>query len=420
MSVRVLGAVLLLSLSTLAVRAAPPATQLPAGWRIEQGGPVPVLIPEDLKPGETLTFAVLPAQDDPTKDLETTLRAAMQKDEANVGRLEREGTITHRGPVVATARTLTDAQGRLVTCAYFAFPGQDGKPRVTRVLAAPNPGIFQRYVEKITALNVLTRAGTLSLAGTPPPAAVPPKVAATGVPKKPELPTAQPRSPAPARATSPPAAGEKRLDPARIEGVYFVPTYGFGVGGFMTSSFEPYLLLKDGTLSKNFTIAPEYLDVERSRRESPKDWGRWERRGNTIAVTWNQGKPSTWETWYVGIPAKDGETLSGKYVNISGGGNVAFGGGVMIMAAKSMRFGQDGRFTLERKVSAASEEAGPFGTRTSSSAASGTYRLNGYTLTLTYGDGRVERRPFLFYSKKNQVKDPEAIFIGDDSYALRR
>jgi hypothetical protein len=418
LSTRVLGTLpLLLLLAVAAYAAPPPPGNIPTGWKTERNGTLPVLIPEDLPPGETLTFALLPILEPALPDLEAVLREAMRRDEANIGKVERDGPISRRKEVVAAVRTVREAQGKLLNCAYFTFPSKAGKVQTTRVVAGPNPEVFQRYSSRITALNLLAKAGTLSLApmNTPAPivATTPQKPVEKPLPSKP-LPTANPASSNPTKA-----GGGKRLGPAAIEGVYFVAEYGFGVGGFMTSSFQPYLLLKNGAVTKDFSVAPEELDVERSQRESPKDWGRWQRQGGTLAITWNQGKPQSWKTWYVGIPARAGETLTGRYYNLKGGGNVAFGGGVMTFASKAIRFAPDGRFSLERKGGATSEEAGPFGTVTTSKESAGTYRLSGYTLTLTFGDGRVERRPFLFFSTKNKAKDPKAIFIGEDNYVLR-
>lgn len=203
---------------------------------------------------------------------------------------------------------------------------------------------------------------------------------------------------------------------SQIEGIYFVPAAGFGVGGFMTINHEPYLLLKDGTVKKNLSVAPEQLDFNKSKQAEPQDWGRWRKQGKKLIITWNKGKPQDWETWYVGMPARPGDTLNGTYKTISGGGNVAFGGGTTTFSSSRIRFSRDGIFAYVREGGAISEEAGPYGTGASKKVEGGRYSLNGYTLTLKFTDGRTEHRAFYFYTEKNSRKDEDAIGIGDAAY----
>jgi hypothetical protein len=207
-----------------------------------------------------------------------------------------------------------------------------------------------------------------------------------------------------------------RTNNSKIEGIYFVTTYGVGIGGGIIPNFRPYLLFKDGSIYKKLNIAPEYLDIQKSKQEQPQNWGKWKSQGRTIDITWQQGKPQTWKKWYVGMPANASDKLSGKYRTIGGGGNTAFGGDVAIVSSNTINFTPDGRFSLANSRGATSSSS----TVTSNSNTSGKYQLKGYTLTLQFDDGKTQNLAFYFYTDKNGVKDPKAIGIGENNYFKRK
>ncbi|HEU0186082.1 MAG TPA: hypothetical protein VFS27_12255 [Blastocatellia bacterium] len=194
---------------------------------------------------------------------------------------------------------------------------------------------------------------------------------------------------------------------AKIEGIYMHLTYSLmGVGGTLSMSYTPYLLLKDGTICKNLTTPPADLDVARSRQTQPNMWGRWEKSGTSIIVQWNDGKRETWkDQWYVTRPAGKNDRLRGGY------GFLTSGGSTTAVAANDIEFSADGSFVRKGVVS---DRHSPLYT-TRRSESNGTYLLDGHTIELRYADGKVERRAFFFFPDSN-----DHIGIGGQVYSLRK
>jgi hypothetical protein len=205
----------------------------------------------------------------------------------------------------------------------------------------------------------------------------------------------------------PAPANDKDLSGSKIEGVYLRLTYNLtGVGGALSMSYTPYLLLKDGTIYKRLTAPPADLDVSESRQAEPKMWGRWEKSGTSIIVQWNDGKRETWkDQWYIARPAKKTDRLKGVYRFLTGGGSTS---GV---AADDIEFSADGSFIRKGAVS---DLNNPLYTYKKSDS-SGIYALDGHTLELRYANGKTERRTFYFYPDSN-----DHIGIGERVYSLRK
>jgi hypothetical protein len=205
----------------------------------------------------------------------------------------------------------------------------------------------------------------------------------------------------------PAPASDKDSSEAEIDGIYMHLTYGLmGIGGTVSMSYTPYLLLKDGTIYKNLTTAPADLDVVKSRQAESRMWGRWQKNGNSIIVQWNDGKREIWkDQWYVTRPAGKNDRLRGLYRFLTGGGSTS---GV---AANDIEFSADGSFIRKGVVS---DRNSPIYT-TRRSESSGTYLLDGHTIELRYANGKIERRAFFFYPDSN-----DHIGIGAQVYSLRK
>ena len=97
-----------------------------------------------------------------------------------------------------------------------------------------------------------------------------------------------------------------------------------------------------------------------------------------------------WErTGWIGPlpPAQPGRRLSGTYTSVSGGGTVAAGWDVMVSFQNTYVFSPDGRF---RSGSTAAATA-PDVVSASSRATSGRYKIDGYAITMRFGNGTVLR-----------------------------
>jgi hypothetical protein len=185
------------------------------------------------------------------------------------------------------------------------------------------------------------------------------------------------------------------LKPQDISSVIMHLEYESGVGGGIYPVYNPYILFKDGSIYSE----PNTLDLAASRRNDPKKWGVWKMEGGLLKITWNakpaKDKFSEWkkDSYKNVSPAKKGETLSGSFKTISGGGNTAMGGDVMIVISDTITFNSQGQFTLA-KVS-----GGSTSTVTSyyKGKDAGTYILDGYTIEMKLNSGKTERKFFYFY-----------------------
>lgn len=220
-------------------------------------------------------------------------------------------------------------------------------------------------------------------------------------------------SPPPGRATGqerrirerPVPANGNGLSESQIEGIYLHISYNLtGIGGSVQLSYPPYLLLKDGTIHRRLKTSPADLDVAKSREAEPEQWGRWEKRGTSIIVQWNDGRRETWDKyWYIARPAKKTDRLKGVYGYITGGGSTT------VAAAVNIQFSDDGSFVRKGVVSDLNNALYTY----NKSDSSGTYILDGYTIELRYANGKTERHLFYFYPDSNN-----AIGIGQQAYTL--
>ncbi|AWN50085.1 hypothetical protein DK419_15870 [Methylobacterium terrae] len=267
---------------------------------------------------------------------------------------------------------------------------------------------------------VLTDDGLVARGGRRAPAA---RAAAGGA--LPEAPVAAVAPVVP--GTAPPAAAEPSAEPrhaanwAGVEGVYFRSTTGVGVGGMVVIEFEPLILFRDGGYYEIDDAALEDVDLAAERAAKPRRFGRWTRSGDAYVLTGTGGKPQDYKlqdgSFFKAYPAEAGErTITRSYRRMSGGGNTAMGGDVMIAVANRYDFRPDGTYGRGGSTGATNSGA----TTGVSSAVSrrrppegGRYGLDRHTLTLTGADGRSRRLFFAYGSEKDPPqRDREMAFIG--------
>jgi len=190
-----------------------------------------------------------------------------------------------------------------------------------------------------------------------------------------------------------------------------------------SASTDVYLLLKDGSVYADLPVAPDELDVQRSKQKEPDKWGKWRKgvKGNTL-VSWNGG---TYESLPgAGAASAPAQTkLQGRYgtgsssgiigmassyalwgVTFSNGGRFAkdsHGGSSSIglpdmngdVAMTSSGYDENGSYAGASGPGyaiASEKKKNPNGNR------EGDYSLSGYVLTLRYDNGKVARLPFFF------------------------
>ncbi|KMO41308.1 hypothetical protein VQ02_06030 [Methylobacterium variabile] len=228
-------------------------------------------------------------------------------------------------------------------------------------------------------------------------------------------------------AVAPPAAAEPLAEPRhaanweQVEGVYFRSTTGVGVGGMVVIEFEPLILFRDGSFYEIDDAALEDVDLAAERAAKPRRFGRWTRSGDAYVLTGTGGKPDEYRlqegSFFKAYPAESGErTIARSYRRMSGGGNSAMGGDVMIAVSSRYDFRSDGTYGRGGSVGATNSGAttgvgSAVGRRRAPEG--GRYSLDRHTLTLTGADGRSRRLFFAYGSEKSPPQlDREMAFIG--------
>jgi len=182
-----------------------------------------------------------------------------------------------------------------------------------------------------------------------------------------------------------------------------------------------YLLLKDGTVYADLPVAPDELDIIRSRQREPDKWGKWRATRTGYAVSWN-GAPFQNMAGFKVAPAPAQTKLQGRYGTGRSSGIIGMSSSYALWG---VTFTKDGRFRKDRRggssstfgfgddathVNSGYDDEGSFASGTGENfvvaserkkknpngAREGDYSLNGYVLTLRYDNGKVARLPFFF------------------------
>lgn len=186
-----------------------------------------------------------------------------------------------------------------------------------------------------------------------------------------------------------------------------------GYGGFLTTDIYPVVLFRDG---RALTDVTGLSDVAASRRAHPEDWTQWRRSAGRIEFM----KKGTWERiaftkTYASLPP--GFRLNGLFRRLSGTGNMGAGGSDSVTLVRDYRFWPDGS-VVRGSAAGASASSGDSSVVTRSTApdARGEYRIDGLTLSITYGSGSTEQRMI--------VADPDnpktAIWLDGEGYVQRK
>src|SRR4030095_15114033 len=183
---------------------------------------------------------------------------------------------------------------------------------------------------------------------------------------------------------------------SNVSEVLFRSVAGIGVGGMVVMEFEPVILLRDGSYYEVSDAALEDVDLAAGRSAKPNRFGRWSQSGDSYVLTNAEGGTKSYAlqdgALFKAYPAEQPTMLSTRYERISGGGNTALGGEVMVARSNIYSFTPDGRFQLEGSVGASSsgEQSGVSTTLQSDSAAAGRYALDHHTMVTQLCDGPQE------------------------------
>jgi hypothetical protein len=178
--------------------------------------------------------------------------------------------------------------------------------------------------------------------------------------------------------------------------------YEVGMGGGIYPVYNAYVLFKDGSIYKYPELCLDDIDMSDSKLTEPRKWGTWKKNNQTLLTYWPAEKPKEqneeWEqkSYYTVQPAQKDEKLEGDFKTISGGGNTALGGEVMVVSAANIVFGMQGKFSIARTAGVSSGRDF-WENNSGSSSETGTYKLDNYSIEFKYNNGKTERRFFYFY-----------------------
>jgi hypothetical protein len=199
----------------------------------------------------------------------------------------------------------------------------------------------------------------------------------------------------------------KGIKPADIDSIRF--------DMFDVTSIRPLILLKNNIVCDCAEFNFDELNLAAVARKSPNDIGQWRVEGGKIQIKWTKSK--NWSG--LSFPNSKGKPLgdnwkgSGTYKRITSSGYGMPGGdnSASTFVSTMLTFSPDGRFS-EGNVVSSTVEGG--GSRTvaggQSAAKSGRYKVEGWSLVLTYDNGKVER------STAITDNDPSTFWLGGKGY----
>ncbi len=174
-----------------------------------------------------------------------------------------------------------------------------------------------------------------------------------------------------------------------VEDVILRTVTNYGLNGTYIDN-EVSILFSNGEILTNPSKALENLNVSASKAKHPKKWNRWDRKGNSLMVTkaW-KGKTYEWKKWFQLRKGNTKTKLNGVFKTLD-----PFGGDRVINAS-IVAFDAQGRFAW-KTIKGGNTTWKPIYAKQNSA---GTYKIDGYKITLSYNNGATENLFFGFYPK---------------------
>ncbi len=232
-------------------------------------------------------------------------------------------------------------------------------------------------------------------------------------------------SAAPVKAT-PAVAPTDALKSNAIETVLYSWEDGYSGMNYVVNA-EAYILLNDRTVRRDIpSAAPADFDLDSDRRTNAANWGTWKKRGGSYVLKFGTGKEFEPPHQTTRLPGKKGERLDRRFQASTG----ASYGTVYTGSSRSLQFNKDGTFRTSRSsfagssaghgdtsstVSTSTNDKGsqtalpvPSGGTSSKTGVTdadltGTYEIDGYTLTLNYNNGQIRRSFFYVTPDREQI-----------------
>jgi hypothetical protein len=401
------------------------------GWTVSKAGSSAVYRPDSLQPGKTFVLTIPQPQPLAGQPLTAWFTVQVQAD------LEQRGGQTHMGNLQ------TNPDGTLLVAVPYKDRAGKSWTAIYAAATRPDGGQFCSMISDLPPqeMKVYIRSGATIFGDTVKQAH-------------------SVQNPSPSKDGNQ-SAGSIAMNTPSGNGVRAVPS-GTGISdtqikgivhvgrGMTTPTGYQYvesvdLLLSDGWEYSDLTGPPEDLNVEASKKSEPQKWHHWRQQGGAIYLEVN----GSWTKLDGDLvrPLESGSTLSKNLVHRTAHTFVGMGGTV---GTDRISFHPNGRFERSANVLAGSgtvQASGGFsggassatnrnGTTSSSygthsggggsvtarsshstaggsGAATGSYRISGYTLELDCTNGQVQR--FLaFYPFPGKPQ----IFIGNTTFSV--
>jgi hypothetical protein len=317
----------------------------------------------------------------------------------------------HRGVSMGMIRLKTEFGATMAL--LIGCRGQDGKARYAELLTTLEEPHLKAHVGTVTEMAVRS----CMTPGAAPPA---PAVQSTTV----QAAKAAPAGTGAVKTATPPASG---LKDSQIEAIVYSWEQVYQIGGLQMFE-KTYLLLKDGAVREGLPTDRDF-DVAASRRGEARLWGRWRKEGGVYLLSFGGGAFQKPPGELVRLPGRPGERLAGQFRASS---SYQIAGGAGAWSIHGVTLTADGRFgayntggaggttgvgaeqiavsNVWDDTGSAGAVAGPgFGggstRRAPDSRADrqGAYQIDGYTVTLRYDSGRVERSFFYTDASRRSI-----------------
>jgi hypothetical protein len=381
---------------------------VPAGWRASTAGPNATYQPENLPAGKSFVLTIPPPQSLGGQTLASWFTAQVLAD------------LQHRGAQAQIGNPQSNPDGTLLLLVPYTDHGGQSWIAVYAAAAGPNGAQFCSMISNLPPQEMKTyiRSGATIFGET---------VKQASEHTSPSSSTDRSQS---ASSAAPGHSGGSTPMAAPPSGDLHVPIAGiFHEGrGMTTATGYQYvesvdLLLTDGWEYSGLTRPSEDLNVEASKQSEPQKWHHWRQQGGTYYLEVN-GRWTKLDGDLV-RPLESGSSLRRNLVHRNAQTFVGMGGTI---GTDRISFYPDGHFERSANVLAgsgtvqasggfsagASSATGRNGTSSSSSgtysgssgsvtarsnrsttagagAATGKYKVSGYTLELDCADGQVQR-----------------------------
>ena len=213
-------------------------------------------------------------------------------------------------------------------------------------------------------------------------------------------------------------APDAGISESAIEGVYHYWRWELMVNRGMVDTGSDYVLFKNGEVWRSPGAAPKDIDPAKFKEARWADWGTWRRAAGGVVLTMNGqaevGLPfkesvvkgaSTQLVRY--DPAGANQHVEGRWAWSSGFNTPS----VSANSSRSIALHADGRFEengFTGAFSTGSHSSG-WAAGAPAPARSGRYRIDGYSLEVTYDDGR--RSSALFYWAGDGTNDRHSMLV---------